>query len=195
MRKSIVIAVSLLFVVASAFAQQPRATPSNTVSVFVSDVSVIYSSSSGTNVDATYGAAFAHMFTNRVSAELSVTSQRVKESVSTFGPAGQPVYASFTNTLYPVDATVSYHFFTDSRWKPYLGGGVRYVSGTFRNTSQLNSYRVSTHSIDPEVSGGVVFQFRPALGLRFDAKQVIGRSGTVTGDAAFTGSVGLSFRF
>lgn len=194
MRKSIVIAVSLLFVVASAFAQQ-HATPANTVSVFVSDVSVIYSSSSGTNIDAAYGAAFAHMFTNRVSAELSVMSQRVKESVSTFGPAGQPVYASFTNTLYPVDATVSYHFFTDSRWKPYLGGGVRYVSGTFRNTSQLYSYRVSTHSIDPEVSGGVVFQFRPALGLRFDAKQVIGRSGTVAGDASFTGSVGLSFRF
>jgi len=193
MRKSIVIAVSLLFV-ASAFAQQ-HTTPANTVSVFVSDVSVIYSSSSGTNVDATYGAAFAHMFTNRVSAELSVMSRRVTESASTFGPAGQPVYASFTNTLYPVDATVSYHFFTDSRWKPYLGGGVRYVSGTFRNTSQLNSYRVSTHSIDPEISGGVLFQFRPALGLRFDAKQVIGRSGTVAGDAAFTGSVGLSFRF
>jgi len=194
MRKSIVIAVSLLFVVASAFAQQ-HATPANTVSVFVSDLTVFHSSSSGTNVDATYGAAFDHMFSRHVSAELSVTSQRIRRSVSTFGPAGQPVFASFTDTLYPVDASVSYHFFTNSRWKPYLGGGVRYVSGTVRNFSQLNNYRVSTHSIDPEVSGGVMFQFRPTLGLRFDAKQVIGSSGSVVGDTAFTGSVGLSFRF
>jgi len=194
MRKSIVIAVSLLFVVASAFAQQ-HASSANTVSVFVSNVNVAYSSSSGSSFDATYGASFDHMFTNHVSAELSVSSQRVRRSVSTFGPAGQPVYASFTDTLYPVDANVSYHFLTDSRWKPYVGAGVRYVSGTVQNFNQLNSYRVSTHSIDPEISGGVTFQFRPTLGLRFDAKQVIGNSGSVVGDAAFTGSVGLSFRF
>jgi outer membrane autotransporter protein len=194
MRKSIVIAVSLLFVVASAFAQQ-HATPANTVSVFVSNLTVAYSSVSGSSIDATYGAAFDHMFTNHVSGELSVTSQRVRRSVSTFGPAGQPVYASFTDTLYPVDANVSYHFFSNSRWKPYVGAGVRYVSGTERNFSQLNSFRVSTHSIDPEISGGVMFQFRPTLGLRFDAKQVIGNGGSVAGDAAFTGSVGLSFRF
>jgi outer membrane protein W len=194
MRKSIVIAVSLLFVVASAFAQQ-HATPANTVSVFVSDATVSYSSSSGSNVDATFGAAFDHMFSRHVSAELSVTSQRVRRSVSTFGPAGQPVFTSFTDTLYPVDANVSYHFFTDSRWKPYVGGGVRYVSGTVRNFSQLNGDRVSTHSINPEISGGVMFQFRPTLGLRFDAKQVIGSNASIVGDAAFTGSVGLSFRF
>lgn len=192
MRKSIVITVSLLFIVVPAFAQ--KTVPANAVSVFVSDIAVSDSSSS-TNVDATYGVAFAHMFTNRVSGELSVTSQRVRRSVSTFGPAGQPVYASFTDTLYPVDASVSYHFFTDSRWKPYLGGGVRYVSGTVRNFSQFNSYRSSTHSIDPEISAGVMFQFRPTLGLRFDAKQVIGNNGSVAGDAAFIGSVGLSFRF
>src|SRR5947209_13839357 len=107
MRKSIVIAVSLLFVVASAFAQEPAR--ANTVSVFVSDLTVSHTSSSGTDVDVAYGAAFDHMFSRRVSAELSVTRQRTRESFTTFTPGGQTVFASFTNTLYPVDATVSYH--------------------------------------------------------------------------------------
>ena|SRR5438067_2748049 len=193
MRKSMLVAVSLLFVVVPAFAQQ-HATPANTVSVFVSDLTLIESSSSGTNVDVAYGVAFDHMFSRRVSAELSVTRQRTRESVSTFAPTG-PVYTSFTNTLYPVDATVSYHFINDSRWKPYIGGGVRYVNGSVRNVSLFNSYRTSTHSIDPEVSGGVTFQFRPTLGLRFDAKQTIGNGNSVIGDSDFNVFVGLSFRF
>jgi outer membrane protein W len=192
MRKSIVIAVSLLFVVASAFAQEAART--NTVSLFVSDLSLAHTSS-GTDLDVAYGAAFDHMFTKRVSAELSVTRQRTRDSVTIFNPGGQAVFASFTNTLYPVDATVSYHFFTDSRWKPYIGGGARYVSGTTRNDTLFNSYRFTSRSLDPEISGGVTFQFRPTLGLRFDAKQTLGNGNSVVGDSSLNVSAGLSFRF
>jgi outer membrane autotransporter protein len=192
MRKSIVIAVSLLFVVASAFAQDTART--NTVSVFVSDLAVSHTSA-GTNLDVAYGAAFDHMFSKRVSAELSVTRQRTRESFTIFNPGGQEVFASYTNTLYPVDATVSYHFFNESRWKPYIGGGVRYVSGTTRNDILLNSYRFTTRSLDPEISGGVTFQFRPTLGLRLDAKQTLGNGNSVVGDSSLNVSVGLSFRF
>ena len=142
-----------------------------------------------------YGAAFDHMFSKRVSAEVSVTRQRTRESFTIFTSGGQPVFASFTNTLYPVDATVSYHFVNDSRWKPYLGGGARYVSGTNRNDSVFNSNRFTTRSLDPEISGGVTFQFRPTLGLRFDAKQTLGNGNSVLGDSSLNVSVGLSFRF
>jgi outer membrane protein W len=193
MRKSMVMAISLLIVVAPAFAQEPAR--ANTVSVFISDLTVSHTSSTGTDVDVAYGAAFDHMFSQRVSAELSVTRQRTRESVTIFSPGGQAAFASFTNTLYPVDATVSYHFLTDSRWKPYIGGGARYISGTTRNDSIFNSYRVSTHSLDPEISGGVTFQFRPTLGLRFDAKQTLGNGNSVVGDSSLNVSVGLSFRF
>src|SRR3954452_24711159 len=192
MRKSIIVAVSLLFIVASAFAQQP--THSNTVSVFVSDLAVSRTSS-GTDLDVAYGAAFDHMFSKRVSAEVSVTRQRTRESFTIFNPGGPAVFASFTNTLYPVDATVSYHFVNDSRWKPYLGGGARYVSGTTQNYGAFNSYRFTTHSLDPEISGGVTFQFRPTLGLRFDAKQTLGNGNSVLGDSSLNVSVRLSFRF
>jgi outer membrane protein W len=194
MRKSIIVAVSLLFVVASAFAQQSA--PSNTVSVFVSDLTVSHTSSSGTRLDAGYGGAFDHRFTEHLSAELSVTSQRIRRNVTTFSIAGQPpVFSSYTDTLYPIDANVSYHFLTDSRWKPYLGAGLRYLSDTVRGNGPLGSYRLTSRTVDPEVSGGVTFQFRPNLGLRFDAKQTVGNSASVLGDTAFSGSVGLAFRF
>jgi outer membrane protein W len=192
MRKAIIVSVSLLFVVASAFAQQN--TPSNTISVFVSDMSVTHSSA-GTNLDAGYAAAFDHMFNNHLSAELMVTSQRMRQSFTTFTVAGPAAYGSYTRTLFPVDATVSYHFLTDSRWKPYLGVGLRYLSSTVRDVSPLNSDRFTSRTLNPEVSGGVTFQFRPKLGLRFDAKQTFGNSSSVLGDGKFSGSVGLAFRF
>jgi outer membrane protein W len=197
MRKSIVVAVSLLFVVASAFAQQ-RATPANTVSVFVSDVMASYSSSSGSRLDVSYGGAFSHMFTNHISAELSVTSQPARRYFSTLVVSGEPVTSSSTVHFHPIDANVSYHFLTDSRWKPYLGAGLRYLNNSVIVSDPLVSHgtrRFTTRTVDPEISGGVVFQFRPTLGLRFDAKQIIGNSGSVLGERAFTGSVGLSFRF
>src|SRR4051794_24927865 len=192
MRKSIIVAVSLLFVVGSAFAQQSA--PANTVSVFVSDLAVSHTSS-GTDLDVAYGAASDHMFSKRVSAELSVTRQRTRDSFTIFNAGGQAVFASYTNTLYPVDATVSYHFFTDGRWKPYIGGGARYVSGTTRNDTLFNSYRFTSRSLNPEISGGVTFQFRPTLGLRLDAKQTVGNGSAVVGDSSLNVSVGLSFRF
>lgn len=193
MRKSIVIAVSLLFVVASAFAQQPSR--ANGVSVFVSDLSVFHSSTNGTTIDAGYGAAFDHMFSNRVSGELSVTSQRFRSFITTLTPSGVPTTIAFSERTYPIDANVSYHFLTDSRWKPYVGAGLRYVSSSVHTGTGFGSHELTSRSVDPEVSGGVTFQFRPALGLRFDAKQIVGSNGSYMGDSDFKVSLGLNFRF
>jgi outer membrane protein W len=194
MRKLIVVTVSLLFVAASAFAQDTART--NAVSVFVSDAMVTYSSSSGSRLDVSYGGAFDHMFNRHISAELSVTSQPARRYSSTFVTTGQPVLSSSLVHFHPIDANVSYHFLTDSRWKPYVGGGLRYLNNSVIVTGLFGeTHRFTTRTVDPEISGGVIFQFRPTLGLRFDAKQIVGNSGSVLGETAFTGSVGLSFRF
>ena len=197
MRKLIFVAVSLLFAVA-AFGQQ-RSRP-NAVSVFVSDLSISSSSSSGTNFDAAYGAAFDHMFSDRLSAGISVTSQRYHQNVTTFTtgiPTEPPIFSTVTRTIYPIDATVSYHFLTDSRWKPYIGAGLRYISETFRSIGPLGRAHFTTHETDPEVAAGVVFQFRPDLGLSFEAKQLIGDNNgrAFRADPALKASVGLTFRF
>src|SRR5437773_12430196 len=92
MKKSMVMAVSLLFVVASAFAQQPSR--SNSVSVFVTDLSLSGSDVSGSRADAAYGAAFGHMFNERFSGELSVTNQHFREFFTIFnGPSTVPTTA------------------------------------------------------------------------------------------------------
>jgi len=146
MRKFIIVAVSLLFVVAPAFAQQPNR--SNTVSVFVSDLAIT-GSSNGTNLDAAYGAAFDHRFSDHLSAELSVTKQSIRRYFTTFSQGGVPTTTNFTDQLYPIDANISYHFLTDSRWKPYIGAGLRYLNNTARSNDPLGINRLTSRSVDP----------------------------------------------
>jgi outer membrane protein W len=193
MTRSTILAASLLFVTASAIAQEPSRP--NTISVFASDVSVTQSPTSGRNIDLGYGAAFDHMFTRRISAEVTVNSETVRHGQSTFVTSGTSVFSWVSTTIHPLDASVTYHFLNDSRWKPYVAGGLRYASYTFSGDGPLGRYYLTTHSVDPEVSGGVVFQFSRTFGLRFDAKQTIGSRPARIGDPDFKASVGLAFRF
>jgi outer membrane protein W len=197
MRKTIVVAVWLLFIVTSAFAQQ--SSRSNAVSVFVSDLSIGSSSASGAKLDSSaYGASFDHKFTDRFSAEVSVSSQRSRRVVRTFGPGSAPTFGVDSTRLYPIDANVTYHLPTHSRWKPYIGAGLRYVNDTFQGYQGLGRtafYRNAVHTIDPEISGGITLQFNRTLGLRLDAKQVLGSNRSDVADPELKASAGLSFRF
>jgi outer membrane protein W len=192
MRKSTMAMVSLLFVVAPLHAQQHNR--SNVVTVFVSDAS-FSSNSSGDKFGADFGLALSHMFNDRFSAELAVTSQHAESVVTFLGPTGAPSVNTYSDRLYPIDANVSYHFLTNSRWKPYLGAGARYVSDTLHYTGPFANQRFTENRLDPEVSGGITFQFNPALGLRFDAKQIIGDRRVYVADPNLKVSVGLSLRF
>ncbi len=192
MRNARMVMVSLLFVVAPLYAQQPNR--SNAVTLFMSDA-YFGSDSGGTKAGADFGVALSHMFNDRFSGELAVTSQRIGGSVTTFPFEGFPTTTTYSNRIYPIDASASYHFFTDSRWKPYLGAGARYVSDSVRVTGPLGDNRFTRRSTNPEITGGITFQFNPRLGLRFDAKQIIGSIGDPGADAKLQASAGLSLRF
>jgi outer membrane protein W len=202
MWKPIVVAASLLFVVASALGQEAR--HSNAVSIFATDMSVGNSGANGAKfdaaygspkVDTAYGASFDRMFSDRLSAEVSVTSQNSRRVVRTFSSGSAPTYGIASIRLYPIDATVSYHFLTHNRWNPYIGAGLRYVKDTYHGPGPLYEYYDTIRKVDPEVSGGLVFQFNPTLGLRFDAKQVLGCDHSAVADPELKVSAGLSFRF
>jgi outer membrane protein W len=193
MKRSMMLTASFLFVTASAFAQEPSRP--NTISVFATDLSITQSSTSGRSIDLGYGAAFDHMFTRRLSGEVTVTSQTVRRPVSTFVTNGTPVLSFYSSTRYPIDGSLTYHFLTDNRWKPYLGGGFRYASFTFSGDGPLGRYHIRTRSVDPEVSGGVVLQLGRSFGLRLDAKRALSRRPAVLADPDFKVSLGLSFRF
>ena len=193
MRNARMVIVSLLFVVAPLYAQQPNRP--NAVTLFVSDVGFGWSGSSGVEYGADYGLALSHMFNDRFSGELAVTSQSAGGTVTTIPLEGFPTTVRYSNRVYPIDASASYHFFTDSRWKPYLGVGARYVSDSVHVISGLSDHRLTRHSTNPEITGGITFQFNPRLGLRFDAKQVIGSPRDIAADTRLQASVGLSLRF
>lgn len=199
MHKPIVVG-ALLFVVvvvaASAFAQQSNR--SNSISVFVTDLALSNSNIGGAKIDSAYGASFDHMFTERFSGELSVSSQRFRRYLRTFTGSSEPTSELFTDRLYPIDVNISYHLLNGSRWKPYLGAGLRYVNDTFQGyegTRRTAFYRNAVRTIDPEISGGITLQFNRTLGLRFDAKQVFGSNRSDVADPEFKASAGLSFRF
>jgi outer membrane protein W len=135
------------------------------------------------------------MFSDHLSAEGALTSQRGRQSYTIFSTTAPPVTYRYAETLYPVDASVSWHFLTDGRWKPYLGAGLRYASNTFRSYGPTGSSRFTSNTLGPVISGGVTYQFRPTLGLRFEAKLTLRVNASALGDASLSGSIGLSFRF
>jgi outer membrane protein W len=192
-QKVIVVAASLLVVVASAFGQESRR--SNAVSVFVTDMSLGSAGSSGTKFDSVYGASFDRMFSDRFSAEVSVSSQKARRVVRTATSGSMPSYGVVTTRLVPIDANLSYHFLTNGHWKPYIGAGLRYVKDSFHGHGFMFEYVDTIQTVDPEVSGGLVYQFNPVFGLRFDAKQVLGSNRSTVADPELKASVGLSLRF
>jgi len=191
MHKSPAVAALLLLFSVPAFPQS-----SNTVSVFVTDL--MQSNIGNAKIDKAYGASFDHRFTERFSGEVSVSSQRYRRRVRIFNGSSEPASALYSNRLYPIDASVSYHFLNGSRWKPYIGAGLRYVNDTFRGYEgggRTAFYRNAVHTIDPEISGGMMLQLNRTLGLRFDAKQVLGSNRSDVADPELKASVGLTFRF
>jgi outer membrane protein W len=172
--RNMIVAVCLVLLATAAVAQEkPTA-----VYVFLTNPGVTHSDHTGTRWEGAFGVALQRMFTPRLSAEVAVSQESKTAGFVSFNPDGTVREDRvFTETTLPVDLTARYHFFTHGSWKPYAGLGVRYVD---RRTFG-------------DLTGGVVWQFRPALGLRFDAKVLVG------GDSRFNdqvnGSVGLSWRF
>ena len=190
MHKSAAVGALVLLFSAPAFAQR-----SNTVSIFVTDMS---SSAGGAQVDGAYGASFDRMFGDHFSGELSVTSQRYRRFVTLLGPTSEPRTGVVTDRIYPIDVNVYYHFVTAGRWKPYVGAGLRYVNDTFvgwAGPPPIGPYSNGLRTVDPEVSGGVAFQFNQALALRLDARQVLGSHRSTVADPELKASAGLSVRF
>ena len=167
MRMTVVVLTFLI--AATAFAQQDKP---NSFSVFLGDPTYL-SDAQGREIDGQFGVALQRMFAPHFSAEIAVSHETVLF-------ADRSVRSGFFGNrrvgFTPVDLSARYHFPNESRWKPYLGVMTRYVDGeTFVGAN-----------------GGVLWQFRPTLGLRFDGKALVSSSGQGT---HLLHSVGLSWRF
>ena len=88
---------------------------------------------------------------------------------------------------YPIDLTARFRWVNDTRFKPYIGLGARYVAAP-----HVDSMFGYTNRTTPELVGGVVYQLRH-LGIVADGKVLLGDHEYY--DSMFKTSIGLSWRF
>ena len=183
MRTMAAVGISLL-VASTAFAQKK-----NELSVFVTDAAFGYSRDQGTEGSASFGLAFDRMWTPQVSTQLSVGYERHHTYPYIVNPTGTfTAVPPVRFTTLPIDLSARYHFLNETRWKPYLGLGLRYVRQP--NISSQFNYR---DHIGPEIVGGTAVQFTRSFGLVLDGKAYLGDREQY--DSQFKTSFGLLWRF
>ena len=183
MHKAAAVVFSLM-IASSAFGQQK-----NEFQVFVSNLAVSWTSNDGTHGSAGFGLAYRREFTPRFSTQLAVTTEHHETYDYVVEPNGsfRDVPAQSFHT-YPIDLTGRYDFVNDTRWKPYLGGGLRYVAAPNVDTA----FGYSNH-VGAEIIGGTAFRITPKFGLVLDGKVNFGDHESY--DVPFKTSFGLLWRF
>ncbi len=180
MRNAVILAVLLLSVAARA--QQDKR---NALFVFVANPEYT-SNRLGHTLDGTYGVGLQRGFSERWSAELMVARETNTSGYTSFGPGGTVLTRRVTHRTMPIDLSGRFHFLNETSWKPYVALGGRWVDAP--SSSQ------DSDTMFISAGGGVVWQFRPALGLRMDGKFLLG-SGLPEYADVITFSIGLSWKF
>jgi outer membrane protein W len=182
MRKSGLFVIALLFIAPAVFAQRQ-----NNFTVFLNQFG-LEESNTGRHWYSSYGAAFESSFTPHFSAQISVGSEQHRSFpyvVDETGYINQVTPVRFRT--YPIDLTARYRWVNETRFKPYIGLGARYVAAP-----HVDSMFGYTNRVTPELVGGVVYQLRH-LGIVADGKVLLGDHEYY--DSAFKTSIGLNWRF
>ena len=169
---------------AFAFCLLPLAFPiagqerANRIGVFITNPAL--DNSGGDNGG--FGIAYERRFTERWTAEVSVSREEFTDSGLFGGP-------DFEVRATPVDLTVRYDFRTPShRWRPFLGGGARWVSPSDTPRTDFDE------RISGQVVGGIDFNFAPRWSARADVKALLQQYDEYY-DSSFKLSLGAGLRF
>jgi len=183
MHKAAAVVFSLM-IASAAFGQQK-----NEFQVFVSNPGGGWSETNGSTVSAGFGVAYNRVITPKLTAQIAVTSQNSHTYSYVVNPDG-----SFRDVpsvgfhFYPIDLSARYDFHNETRWLPYLGGGVRYVAAP--NVDQAFGYQ---NHLGVELVGGTEFRISHGFGLLIDGKVNFGEHEFY--DQPFKGSFGLLWKF
>ena len=170
------LAVALLAVAPSAFAQQQRG--ATEVMAFVKPAGT----SSETTFDG-FGVAIRHYFHERVSGEVSVARETGRLGFIT----GELIFVEEKVRAYPIDVTANYHYVNDTRWQAYTGLGVRHVS------APKESRHTWSDRTTPEFTAGIEFRATPHVLLRADIKALL--ADDTLYDDSFKSTFGVGWRF
>ena len=182
MRKVLVL-VALVFLPAVTFAQ-----PKQQVSLFLSGVNKY---SQDAQWPAGFGVEYQRMIAQRLSLDAAIAYERHVSYPYVVDAGGfiNMVPRAHFNTM-PIDLTARYHWLNDTRWRPYLGGGVHYVAAPHIHLDPGFLYK---DHVDAQLDGGVVFLLTPAVGVMLDGR--VNGGDRESYDAVYKISAGLSWRF
>jgi hypothetical protein len=141
-----------------------------------------------------YGVSFHRTWTPRFSTGISIAA----EEPAVVGCVGS-ILTQLTCTevdlrTYPVDLTGRFHFINDTRWKPYIGAGVRYVAAPDVTPEEVQLLRESySDQLNPEIVGGLVFRVTPSFAINAEVKGLFRNPEDY--DSLFKASAGVSWRF
>jgi len=190
------IALSLLLVAASA------ASADDHLTVFVNSVG----GGSNSDVSGSGGVSLDHAWSPHWSTEASIGFERRYRDHGIFVDLGNGNFAPETVRdridTYPMDLMMRYHFPNDTRWTPYISGGLHYVgapgitdfsrgNGIFPGPLVLIHYK---DRFGAEIGGGTTFRITPHVGLQLDFKQQL-RNDNVFFDPVTRSSFGVNWKW
>lgn len=165
----------------AAFAQQRHE-----LALFVSD-------SNDSNRVRGYGAAFNEAWTPHFSTQIAAGVEDPETCIG--GSFLVAPCTTFKVRTYPIDFSGRYHFLNETRWKPYIGAGLRYVRAPKLTPEAIaaNRGRGYPDRFDPQFVGGVEFLVKPSFGIAVDGK-VLGAT-SAQYDPILKISASLNWRF
>jgi outer membrane protein W len=206
------------FIAVAIFLTAASAASADTLGVFVSDpgYAEAHTTTSGDGVAVNHsyaewsggiGLAWDHTFNQRWSSEASIMFDR-RHTLGTRFEFGVPVTRRQNIDTYPVDVVAKYRFTNESRWTPYVSGGLHYVH------APSNEFAIPVLMAVPGADGtiapitvqhlgdraslqlgvGTTFRITPSLGLQFDLKRQLRQDGAFY-DPLTRGSFGLNWKF
>ena len=174
---------AVLFIAVTASAQERP----NSFFVFVSDPQYMWTSSHGSDFDAGFGLALQHMFSPGWSGEVAVSRRSSRATAYFYDFNGNIIDTiELRSQTTPVDLVAQYHWVNSTAWKPYAGGGYTHVFVNSSNDGQSDANFFN-------INGGVVWRVRPAWGVRFDGKVLVGDRPSYIDSLNF--SFGVAWRF
>jgi outer membrane protein W len=175
-----------LVVIAFCLAHSTSAQQRHELSLFGSHSDAGYHAAYG------YGAAFSESWTPRISTAIAIGVDEATVCVG--GSFLERPCTQFKLRTRPIDLSARHHFLNETRWKPYVGLGLRYLPAPHLTAEQRAAvgHPYSDH-VSPEVVGGVELIVVPSFGITVDGKQLL--SNREPYDSFFKLSAALNWRF
>lgn len=159
-------------------------------------VSVFLSQSQEDRSNRSYGLSVQRLWVPRFSTALAVAMEDPVVRSCSGGWKSAWVCREVTLRTYPIDLTGRFHFVNDTRFKPFVGAGIRYVAAPDLTSDEVTiiGNRYSDH-LDPQVVGGLEFRISDSFTVGLELKALFRNDEVFEYDSFLKIAGGVGWRF